>query len=158
MEKFMNAETLCNDKKFIASQMRSLPKYIYGFLSKDEIKSDLFLTIYNVVNSKAKIAPSKIFNYIRCCFLNTLKNSIRDQQQYASKHYPLEYAHNLTYVEKDEEEAELCAYLTSLPDFLLGELTEFALGKKNKEEIIANPSLNGLNVDRVLEKLDCLLG
>lgn len=153
----MNAETLCNNKKFISAQMRSLPKYIYGFLSKDEIKSDLYLTIFRALNSKYKITPSNLFNYIRCCFINTLRNSIRDQQQYASKHCSLEYAYNSTYVEKNEEEAELCAYLSSLSDTLLNELTEFALGKKNKEEIIANPSLNKLNVDRVLEKLDYLL-
>ena len=158
MEKFMNAETLCSDKKFISAQMRSLPKYVYGFLSKDEIKSDLYLTICKAVNTKNKIPASSVFNYIRCCFLNTLKNSIRDQQQYASKHCSLECAYNQTYTPKDQDEAVLHAYLTSLPDTLLGELTEFALGKKNKEEIIANPSLNKLNVDRVLEKLDCLLG
>lgn len=158
MEKFMNAETICNDKKFIAAQMRSLPKYVYGFLSKDEIKSDLYLTICRVMNAKVKVAPSNIFKYIRCSFLNTLKNSIRDQQQYATKHCSLEYAYNQTYTPKDQDEAVLHAYLTSLPDTLLGELTEFALGKKNKEEIIANPYLSGLNVDRVLEKLDHLLG
>lgn len=158
MEKFMNVETICLDKKFINSQMRNIPKYFYGFLSKEEIKSDLYFTICKLSNSRVKIATNNLFFYIRTCFINTLKKSIRDKQYYAEKHCSLDYAYNKTYEVELETNVALCAYLQTLPEQLLNDLTEFVLGKKNKEEIIANPSLKKINVNRVLEKLDYLLG
>lgn len=155
----MNAELLCEDKKFINSQMNNIPKYFYGFFSKDEIKSDLYITICNLAaNSKKVIKKENLFFYVRTCFLNTLKNSLRDKQYYSDKHYSLEYANNVTYEMQPFHEVELHAYLSSLPEELLSDLTEFALGQKNKEEIVANPSFKKINVDRILDKLDNLIG
>ncbi len=155
----MNAETICRDKRFINSQMRNIPKYFYGYFSKDEIKSDLYFTICNLIcNGTKTIKKENLFFYVRTCFINTLRNSLRDKQYFTDKHCSLEYANNVTYEIQPFHELELQAYLQSLPEELLSDLTQFALGQKNKEEIVSNPSFKKINIDRILDKLDALVG
>ena len=153
----MNAEKLYTDNKFISDQLKSVPKYFRDQISKDEIKSDLALAICACVKQFDPKKGKNISPYIRLSFMRNLQKTVRDKQFYLDSEAPLEAANSLTYEDKPRENIELITYLSSLPNDLLGELTEFALGKKNKEEIVSNPSFKKLNINRIIEKLDQLV-
>ena len=157
MGNFMNAETLYRDKKFVNAQLSSVPRYFWGQLSPDEIKSDLALAICTCVKTFDSTKSNNIAPYIRRSFINNIKNTLRDKQFIKESEAPLEAAYSHTYEDQPIEKRELIAYLSSLPNTLLSDLTEFVLGKKNKEEIVSNPSFKKINIDRILSKLDGLL-
>lgn len=157
MENFMNAEKLYIDDKFISDQLKFVPKYFRDQISKDEIKSDLALAICACAKYFDPKKGKNISPYVRLSFMRNLQKTVRDKQFYLDSEAPLEAANNLTYEDKPTENIELITYLSLLPNDLLGELTEFALGKKNKEEIVSNPSFKKLNINRIIEKLDQLV-
>lgn len=151
-----NTAVLCKDNKFISKQLKYVP-YIYrSSLSEDEIRSELNMAIVNCCqrfNSKR----GHIFPYVQRAFFNGMKNLFRNKSFYEQSEAPLEAAYGMTYTAEEPEHLELMAYLSSLPDELLADLTEFVLGKKNKEQIVSNPSFAKLDVDRIIQKLDFIL-
>jgi hypothetical protein len=151
-----NPEVIVNDKVFISNQMKYVPYRFKEFLSQEEIRAELNFTI---VNCSKKFNPRRgtIFNYVQRSFINNLNTLARDRSFFYETEAPISAAFDMTYTENNPEEAELMAYLHSLPVDLLTDLTDFVLGKKNKEEIIANPSFQRINIDRVIENLDCLI-
>lgn len=157
MENSMNAEELYTNKKFISDQLKSVPKFFSDQMSKDEIKSDLALAICACVKQFDPQKGKNISPYVRRSFIRNLQHTLRNKQFFLDIEAPIEAAYNFTYEDKQNESMELTAYLSTLPNDLLGELTEFALGKKNKEEIVANPSFKKLNINRIIEKLDQLV-
>lgn len=154
----VTVEYFYSDKKFIAKQLKYLPHYIKSQLSKDEIMSDLNVTLCNCATG---FNPDKCggnaFPYVRKAFLNNLHKTLRDKQFFEETEAPLESAYGITYIPEEPEEYELMAYLSSLPDILLESLTEFALGKKNKQELIDSPCFIKMDIDRILDKLDALV-
>ena len=153
----MNAEQLYTNSQFISEQLKKVPKYFRDQMSTDEIRSDLSLAICSCVRFFDPEKGSDIFPYIRKSFIRNLQRTLKDKQFYQETEAPLEAAANITYEDQKLENAELLAYLSSLPNNLLGELTEFVLGKKKKEEIIDNPSNRKLNINRILYQLDQLV-
>ena len=152
----MNADTLYSNKQFLSKILKSVP-YIYrSNLSEDEIRSELNMAI---VNCCRNFNPKRgnIFPYVRTAFFNGLKNLFRNKSFNEQAEVSLSAAYDLTYEEKDPEYIELITYLSSLPVDLLEDLTQFALGKKNKEQVVSNPSFIKLNVDRIIQKLDFIL-
>tara|TARA_R110000868_G_scaffold27008_1_gene103256 strand:- start:25 stop:483 length:459 start_codon:yes stop_codon:yes gene_type:complete len=148
--------SICEDNKFILKQLKYVP-YIYrSSLSDDEIRSELNIAMVNCCKG---FDPKKgsIFPYVQRAFFNGMKNLFRDKSFYSQSEVSLSEAYSVTYTEEEPEHLELIVYLSSLPNELLVDLTEFALGKKNKEEIVSNPSFFKLDVSRVIEKLDFLL-
>lgn len=152
----MNADTLYSNKSFISKQLKYVPFYFRSYLSKEEIRSELNMAIVNCCKT---YNPKKgdIFPYVRTAFLNRMKNLARDKSFYEQSEVSLSAAYDMTYEEKDPEYVELLTYLSSLPNELLEDLTLFVLGKKNKEQVVSNPSFVRLNVDRVIQKLDFIL-
>jgi len=160
MEKFMtaNPETILFNSEFIKSQMRQVPSIYWANLSKEEIKSELDLTICNCCKY---YDPNRgpLFYYVKRSFHNALRRLL-DTMNYQRKfEVPLEYAYGASYETKEvqEQESSLMAYLKDLPSDLIPELTDFVLGKKNKEELTSNPSFKKVNIDRILSNLDHLL-
>lgn len=152
----MIIDSLCNDNKFISKQLKYVP-YIYRTsLSSDEIRSELNMAM---VQCSKKFDPKKgnIFPYVQRAFFNGMNNLFKIKSFNKESEVSLSFASQVSYTEEEPEHLELMAYLSSLPDELLNDLTEFALGKKNKEEIVSNPSFKMLNVERVIEKLDFLI-
>lgn len=152
----LTVEDLCCNKQFINDQIKRTPHWMKSKLTNNEIRSELNLAICTCIktfNSKR----GNIFGYVRSVFINNMRRAIRNNQFFTDIEAPLDAAYGLTYKEKEPEEIELLAYLSSLPDPLLESLTEFVMGKKNKDEIVSNPSFKKLNIDRIIDKLDSLL-
>lgn len=147
---------LCEDKSFISKQLKYVPYFYRSSLEKDEIRSELNMAIIKCCKHFDP-KKGKIFPYVQRAFLNGLKKLANDKSFYSSVEVGLDEAYSVTYMDKEPEHLELLAYLSSLPNDLLEDLTQFALGKKNKEEIVSNPSFFKLDVERVIEKLDFLL-
>lgn len=154
----VTVEYFCSDKKLINKLIKYLPHYIKSQLSKDEIVSDLNITLCNcAIGFNPEACNGNAFPYVRRAFINNLNKTLRDKQFFAESEAPLEAAYGMTYTQEEPEEHELMAYISSLPDILLESLTEFALGKKNKQELIDSPCFARMDIDRILDKLDALV-
>lgn len=149
-------ESLAKNYGFISGQMRLVPKAFYKHLSYDEIKSELYITIGRCVE---KFDPKRgnIFFFVKKSLSNALKRMIEDQRYYSETEVPLEHAYGLSYEPKNEAEQELLSYLGHFSDDILNELTDFVLGKKNKDELQKSPSFERVDVDRIINSLDLLV-
>lgn len=149
-------DSLIRNYGFISGQLRMVPKMFYNYMSHEEIKSELYITIGRCVE---KFDPKRgnIFFFVKKSLFNALKRIIEDQRYYSDTEVPIEYAYGLTYETKNESEQELLAYLSSFPDDVLNELTDFVLGKKNKDELKKSPPFERIDVERIISSLDSLV-
>lgn len=149
-------ESLTRNYGFVSGQLRLVPKMFYNYMSHEEIKSELYITIGRCVE---KFDPKRgnIFYFVKKSLHNALKRIIENQRYYSETEVPIEHAYGLTYEPKNESEQELLAYLSSFSDDVLNKLTDFVLGKKNKDELKKSPPFERIDVDRLIGSLDLLV-
>jgi len=148
----MKVEKVLNDKNFIKNVMKKIPPYFYSNFSSDEIRSEVYFAI---INSSKYYDPKKgsLLNLVRFNAINLLNTKLQNLIRVRENEVPIEAAYGRTYVHEDKHD-ELLAFFRTLPTEWLEDLTEFALGKKKKEEITisSDPSF-----ERVLEKIDMMV-
>jgi len=150
-------EKLAKDKAFISRQICKLPNRIKSAFPFSEMRAELF---YLLVKALPKFDENKgaLGDYIQVVFYRSMQKLFQEKMDRNKTERSISAAGSLYYNDHNKDgNQELYAYLSSLPEALLSDLTEFALGKKNRAEIISNPAHIKVDVDRVLSKLDALV-
>lgn len=153
MEHYMKVENLINDKNFMNSIYGRVPSMFFSNFSSDEIISEIHFAI---LKGSKTFNPQKgrAINFVYSILINQLNKKIREAITIKQNEVSLDLAYDNTYLENQDDHTELLAYFRTLPTEWLTELTEFALGKKKKEEIAIS---NDPSFERVLNKIDRLV-
>lgn len=153
MENCMNANKLCVDKNFVKSVMKKLPKFIFSNYSSEEIKSEVYISIYK---ASKNFDPKKgrLVDFVSKITVNHLIENIAIKNDINKHEVPIEAAYGKTYITENETHTELLAYFRTMPTEWLEELTDYVLGKKKKEDIT---SISDSSFESVVEQIDAMI-
>lgn len=152
----MTPEKLIEDKNFISAVLKSVPWKISNNFSKDEIKSELYMTLCICCKNYDPMF-GKLKNYVVAALCNNLISELKKKEKQKAIERPLEYAENLTYT-LNFEDSNFKEYIKGLPQHFVEDLTKFALGKIKKEDLL-KPSygIDAVVLERILRKIDSYL-